>query len=643
MNLMPQSDTKTALYAVDCTHSPAAITHPVAVSAVTLTGDFWGPRMRRNIETTLPTQYDLLESTGRLNNFRRVTGQCAAPYAGVFFNDSDVYKWIEAASWAQVEGPIPALQTRVDAAISLIEAAQDNDGYINTYFSLERKGERWSDLRNLHEMYCGGHLIQAAVAHHRVTKSPRLLKVAQGFADLLCQLFGPEEQGKRVAVDGHEEIEMALIELYRETSEQKYLEQARFFIEARGHGLLGGDFSVARWGAEYFQDHAPVRETHQLCGHAVRALYLACGVTDLVLENADQPLLDVLEKQWTHLTTRRMYISGGVGSRHDGESIGKDFELPNARAYTETCAAIGSVMWNHRLLAATGRARYADLIEWTLYNGLLPGWALDGQHYFYVNPLEDDGTHHRQTWYDVACCPPNVARTLAELPGYVYSTRDDQIWVNLFVASDAQIKLGERTIRLTQRTRYPWDGAVEIRVGDSAAFTLQVRIPTWCQGAQIFINGKPCVQAVTPGEYAAIARDWQADDVVTLTLPMPVQRWQSHPSVHENAGRIALSRGPLLYCLESSDQPGGDIDTLSLADDTPLEPVFEAQTLGGIVVLCGQAKQTNAPESWGENLYQPLPAPSTPTVTSVPLRAIPYFAWQNRGVSKMAVWLAHEH
>ena len=626
-------------FVVDFSRSASAVLRPVPVAAVTLAGSFWGPRLQRNVDVTLPTQYALLESTGRLNNFRRVTGHFDGPYAGIFFNDSDVYKWIEAASWAQAAGPIAALQENIDAAINLIEAAQGEDGYINTYFSLERRHERWSNLRDLHEMYCGGHLIQAAVAHHRVTGSTRLLTVARRFADLLCEVFGPAEQGKREMVDGHEEIEMALIELGRETGEPRYLKQAEFFINARGHGLLHS----GRMGLDYFQDDKPIRAMTCLCGHAVRALYMACGVTDLVLEQDDPALLAKLESLWTQLTRRRMYISGGMGSRYEGEALGKDFELPNARAYTETCAAIGSMMWNHRLLAATGHARYADLLEWTLYNGMLPGWGLDGQHYFYVNPLEDDGTHHRQPWYDVACCPPNVARTLAELPGYVYGTSADAIWIHLFIEGTARIALGDRTVQLAQHTRYPWDGSVAIAVGTAGRLTLHVRVPGWCDtGAGVVVNGKAVQQPVKAGSYVAINRDWQVGDVVQLTLPMPVQPWQSHPLVHENAGRIALTRGPVLYCVEAVDHPGTGIDALHIDTQMPFDSTFEPNTLGGVVTLRGTAHVTQRDACWDAALYQRLEQGAPPASSlgnTVGIVAIPYFTWQNRGASPMAVWL----
>ena len=627
-------------FAVDFSHSRHVALKPAPVGAVRLGGDFWGPRLQRIAEVTLPSQFALLESTGRLDNFRRVFGARDAsvvPYTGLFFNDSDLYKWLEAASWAQINGRIAALDALVEQGIDLIEKAQGDDGYINTYFSCERAQERWSNLRDLHELYCGGHLIQAAVAHHRATGSTRLLDIARRFADLVCATFGPADQGKKAEIDGHEEIEMALIELARETGDNRYLEQARFFIEARGHNTLTG----GRWGPDYFQDDQPFREMKTLHGHAVRALYMACGITDLAVEDGDASLLALLETQWQHLVSRQMYITGGFGSRHDGEALGKDFELPNARAYTETCAAIGSMMWGHRLLAATGKACYADLIEWTLFNGMLPGWGLDGQKYFYVNPLEDDGTHHRQPWYECSCCPPNVARTLAELSGYVFSTREDEIWINLYLDCDADIPLGDHSVRLTQRTRYPWDGRIELSVGSSGSFALALRIPAWCEASAVVltINGEPVAVEVTAGEYAKIDRQWSAGDTLMLTLPMAVRLWESHPHLFENAGRVALSRGPILYCVEGLDHHEATLADLRLDIAQPLQAEFQADFLGGVVVLTGKGEASNAAADWAERLYRPLTGIASLPTKETTVRAVPYFAWQNRKPSSMAVWL----
>jgi len=622
---------------VDLTHSPHVRVQPVPVGAVKLQGSFWAPRMDRNLATSLPTQFALLESTGRLDNFRRVIGTCDKPFAGIFFNDSDVYKWLEAAAWSLIQGRNKQLEALMDQAIELVEGAQQPDGYLNTWFALERAHLRWSNLRDEHELYCAGHLFQAAVAHHRAVGDDRLLKVSCRFADHLITVFG-KEPGKLNAVDGHEEIEMALIELARETGERKYLELARFYIEARGHGYLVG----GRWGTEYFQDHVPFRKMKSLGGHAVRAMYMACGVTDLYLETGEEALLSTLEELWTHMTTRRMYISGGLGARHDGESFGADFELPNARAYTETCAAIGSMMWSHRLLAATGKARYADLLEWTLFNGMLPGWSLAGDDYFYVNPLENDGDHHRQKWYEVSCCPPNVARTLGGLPGYVYGTSEgSNLWVHLYLDSEARIALGDREVHLVQRTEYPWDGAVEIEVDAEGEFTLQLRIPGWCSaGATVSVNGQALPEQAVAGSYFPLTRRWRSGDRVQLALPMPVRVWESHPRINENTARLALSRGPVLYCAESVDHPGVDLAALALGTDARILHSFEAKLLGGVVALHGTAHEEQRDKDWHDGpLYRPAQPQGKPLTRSTPLIAVPYFAWQNRGPSQMRVWL----
>ena len=640
---------------VDAASTRYAQIKPVPVTAVDLRGEFWERRFATNRERTLPSQWDLLESTGRLDNFRRVFGEHDGPHAGLFFNDSDLYKWLEAASWVVARGPDALLEKRIDEGITLIERAQGEDGYIDSYFSVEREGERWTNLRDLHEMYCAGHLIQAAVAHHRATGQGRLLNVAVRVADLLCERFGPKSEGKVEDIDGHEEVEMALIELARETGHERYLALARFFIKARGHGLLTG----GRFGDAYFQDDVPFENMEALAGHAVRALYMACGVTDLYLETGEAGLLPRLETLWSRLTARRMYITGGVGSRHDGEAIGADYELPNAQAYTETCAAIGSMMWCHRMLAATGNARYADLFEWTLYNGMLPGWSLDGQAYYYVNPLEDDGGHRRQPWYYCSCCPPNVARTVASLPGYVYGTDADSIYVQLYMESDARIDFNGHTVKLRQRTRYPWDGAIEIGVDAQAEFTLKLRVPGWCDAdggwiaaqrrsgvsapangaVTVTVNGEALDTTPDANGYIAIRRAWRHGDSVRLDLPMTARVWQSHPKVAENRGRIALSRGPVLYCVEHADMPGGDLDELYV-DPARIETEWREEHLGGVVVLKGTARKHEIASDWSASLYRPLQQAARAAQDSeTTLVAIPYFAWHNRESGPMKVWL----
>ena len=626
---------RTSLAVVDTSLSPRTKLRPVPLDAVQLTDQFWVPRRRINRETTLPSQFQHLETTGRLDNFRRASGKMDISFQGIYFNDSDVYKWLEGAAWTLATEDGPDIARMVDVVIQEIADAQQPDGYLNTYFMFEHEAERWSNLRDLHEMYCAGHLIQAAVAHHRATGEDRLLNVARRLADHICSVFGPEA-GKRPGTDGHEEIEMALVELYRDTGDQRYLRQAEYFVNARGQGLAGGD--------EYHQDHAPFREQREIVGHAVRAVYLNAGAADLYAEAGDESLREALDALWENMTQKRMYVSGGIGSRYEGEAFGKDYELPNARAYTETCAAIGSVMWNWRMLQLGGEARYADLIEHTLYNAVLPGLSLDGQSYFYQNPLEDDGTHRRQPWFGCACCPPNVTRTLAALPGYFYGVSDDSVWIHLYAEGSAQLSLPDgRTIELRQSTQYPWDGTVEIEVRGEGEFALQLRIPGWCASdATLDINGSQTDTPLVPGKYVEVRRDWTTGDVVRLTLPMPIRRIVCHPSVAENAGRIALMRGPLLYGVEAVDNPGVDPRNIVLSKSEDLTQEFRPDLLGGVVLLSGEAHVVHPDDSWTGVLYQ------TADMTAgqhrgepATITAIPYYAWANREPGPMCVWLRH--
>ncbi|CAA9518505.1 MAG: GH127 / GH146, partial [uncultured Thermomicrobiales bacterium] len=452
-------------YVVDTSGSPHARLRPVPVSAVRLTGAFWATRRQRNRAVTLPAQHRLLEETGRLDNFRRASGERPdLPFQGTYFNDSDVYKWLEAAAWTLADGPDPVLQPLVDGTIALVAAAQRPDGYLNTYFARDRAGERWTDL-DLHELYCAGHLFQAAVAHHRVTGSTALLDVAIRFADHIGETFGPAAEGKRESSDGHQEIELALVELFRTVGERRYLNLARFFVDVRGHGKLGRPYG--RWGPEYHQDHVPIAEMETLVGHAVRALYLAGGAADLALETGDPALRAAGDRLWRDTVARKTYLTGGLGSRWEGEAFGEAYELPNERAYAETCAAIASVMWNWRLLLTTAEARFADALETSLHNAVLAGISLDGETYFYQNPLADAGRHRRRPWFGTACCPPNVARLLASLPGYAYAVSDDAVWVNLYAEGDAGVALPDgRAIRLRQQTDYPWDGRIAITLDE---------------------------------------------------------------------------------------------------------------------------------------------------------------------------------
>lgn len=626
---------RTGLAIVDTSRSPYARLRPLSMDAVTLADAFWEPRRRTNRQDTLPAQHAQLEHTGRLDNFRRAAGKQDGPFEGIYFNDTDVYKWLEAASWSLAANPDPALDQLVDATIEEVAAAQQPDGYLDTYYILGMGTGRWTELVRTHELYCAGHLFQAAVAHHRATGKTSLLDVARRFADHIYEVLGPAEEGKQPGTDGHEEVEMALVELARETGDRRYLAQAQYFLDARGHGLAGGD--------EYHQDHKPFRELDAMVGHAVRAVYLNAGAADIYVETGERSLLDTLERLWQNMTTKKMYVSAGLGARYEGEAFGKDYELPNARAYAETCAAIGSVMWNWRMLLATGEAQYADLMEHTLYNGVISGLSLDGKAYFYQNPLADDGTHRRQTWFHCACCPPNIARLLSSLPGYFYSTSDDDIWVHLYAEGTAEVALSSgRTVQLEQHTRYPWDGEVAVVIRGEGPFGLRLRIPTWCEeGASLEINGERQAVALAPGTYAEIRRGWEPGDVVRLNLPMPVRRVESHPYVAENAGRIALMRGPILYCLEQADT--GDVDPrhIVLLASAEIDADFSPELLGGVVALAAKARVETPDASWTDALYRP--ASSGPEARPVPgmveVRAIPYYAWANREPGPMRVWV----
>lgn len=621
---------------VDTTKSARARLHPVPLNAITMADTFWAPRRRINRETTIPSQYRHCEETGRIDNFRRASKKKDIPFEGIYFNDSDVYKWLEAAAWTLATDADPALTEMVDTVITEIEDAQQPDGYINTYFMFDKAGERWSNMRDMHELYLAGHLIQASVAHYRATGSDRLLAIATRFADYICSVFGPAKDGKLASTDGHEEIELALVELARATGNQAYLHQAQFFIDIRGHGALGAGSRSA-----YYQDHQPFRELDAMVGHAVRAVYHTTGATDLYLETGEGALLTALERLWQHMTTRVMYVSGGLGSRYEGEAFGADYELPNSRAYTETCAAIGSVMWNWRMLALDGDAHYADLMEHTLYNAVLPGLSLDGQAYFYQNPLADEGQHRRQPWFGCACCPPNVARLLASLPSYIYSTSEEGVWVHLYAAGEAEIALTtRRKVRLTQATNYPWDDTIDITVDGQGSFSLFLRIPAWCDGgATLSINGQLHDADLVSGSYTAVTREWKAGDVVQLRLPMPVERIVSHPYATDNNGRVALMRGPVLYCVEQADNPGVDLHQLQLPVDTLLTAEYQPSLLGGVVTLHGKAVIEPLDAAWEGKLYRAAPVHTEAQPHEVELTAIPYYAWANREPGAMRVWL----
>jgi uncharacterized protein len=620
-------------HVVDTSRSPHVRLRSVPLEHVTLRDAFWAPRRRVNGERTLPSQYRHLEETGTIDNMRRAAGKRDGDHAGMYFSDSDIYKWLEAVSWHLAGRPDPELRRMADAVIAEVADAQRDDGYLNAYFSRERADERWTDF-DLHEMYCAGHLFQAAVAHLRATGETALLDVATRFADHICDTFGPAP-GQRVAVDGHEEVELGLVELYRVTGNRRYLDQAAFFVEARGRGLLGRPYD--RFDPEYAQDHRPFRDLDAVVGHAVRALYYNAGVADLCAETDEPAYRAALERLWDNMTTGRMYVTGGVGSRYEGEAFGEDYELPSGRAYTETCAAIASVMWNWRMLAFGGDARYADLMEWTLYNAVLPGLSLHGDEYFYQNPLQDDGRHRRQPWFGCACCPPNVARLLASLPGYLYTVSDDALWVHLYASGELDTVLpnGER-VHLTQETEYPWDGTITFRVGSAGRYALMLRVPAWCgASASMTVGGDAVPGPFAPGSYVRVERSWTDGDTVRLHLPMPVRYLEAHRHVVEATGRVALARGPVLYCLEAADHPGLELRDVILPADPTVVRTEPSTALGGVPLL--RATAGRQPPDSGP-LYRTRALDGN-GVEEVDVTAIPYFAWANREPGRMEVWV----
>ncbi len=624
--------TARAAVIVDTRRSPFCRLRPLSLNAVTIDDTFWAPRRRVNHAVTLPEQYEQLEQTGRLHNLRRAAGQEQGAFEGRFFNDSDVYKWLEAAAWVLAAERDERLQAQVDHLIALIAAAQDSDGYLDTYFTFARIPERWTDLAVMHELYCAGHLIQAAVAHHRALGRRDLLDVALRLANHIVATFNP--MGRQGA-DGHPEIEMALIELARDTGDERYLHQAQFFVDQRGQ------HPPTISGKEYHQDHTPVRAQHEVVGHAVRALYLYAGMTDLYAETGEQALWEALAALWRNLQERKIYITGGAGARHEGEAFGDDYELPNRRAYAETCAAIAHVMWAWRMLLVTGEACYGDALETALYNGVLSGVSIDGEAYFYENPLADRGGHQRQPWFGTACCPPNVARLLASLPGYVYTTSDTGLWVHLYATGVAMATLTDvGVVTLRQQTNYPWDSEITLIIDppEAALFSLFLRVPEWAEGASATVNDEVIGAPVRPGHYMEIRRQWAQRDVVRLVLPLAVRLLSSHPYVINNRDRVALRRGPLVYCVEAADHPDVDPWDLVLSTDAVWCVAREPDLLGGITVLRTEDACTRGDGGWEGQLYRPFDTASAAT-TRVPLTAIPYYAWANREAGPMQVWL----
>lgn len=637
----------------------------VPLKQVTIEDNFWSKRIELIREVVIPYQQKILhdqipgiEPSHAIENFRIAAGESDGEFYGMVFQDSDVAKWLEAVAYALSTKPDPELEQAADDVIDIIAKAQQPDGYLNTYFTVAKPDQRWTNLAEDHELYCAGHMIEAAVAYYQATGKRKLLDVMCRYADYIDTVFGTEP-GKKRGYPGHEEIELALIKLYRVTGEQKYLKLAKYFVDERGQepNYFEQEYEQNKdkthfkhptdWDHSYNQSHQPVREQTTAEGHAVRAVYLYSAMADLALETGDDTLKAACETLWDNVVHKQMYVTAGIGSQAFQEGFSTDYDLPNDRAYTETCASIGLAFWAQRMLKLDPNRSYADILERALYNGILSGMSLDGKKFFYVNPLEvwpeacdvrHDKRHvktARQDWFACACCPPNLARIIASLGEYIYTHNDQEVYVHLYMSGKAVVDVGQANLELTQTTNYPWDGEVNLSLSlkENQKITLALRMPAWCESPELTVNGaKVDLKSITENGYAKLTRVWSDGDRIQLQLPLTVKRIYPNPKVRMNAGKVALQRGPLVYCLEEVDN-GPVLTDITLPKDEPLNAVFEPQLLGGVTAVTGDGYRSDIQE-WQE-LYRTTDVGKQP----VRIKAVPYFTWNNRGVGEMLVWI----
>lgn len=579
----------------------------VNFSHVKINDSFWSPRLQKLATATLPVCINQIEVvTGRMQNFKNAATH-SGKHSGVFFDDSDVYKAMEGMAYSLINNPNAEIEAKLDEWVDNVAAAQESDGYINTYFSLTGLDGRWIDM-NMHEMYCAGHLLEAGIAYYQATGKTKLLDVGKRMVEHMMTVFG---EGKRHWVAGHEEIELALVKLYDVTKEKKYLDFAYWLLEERGHGY-GTNGKNDDWNKTYFQDEVPVKDLRSIGGHAVRAMYLFCGMADVAAHKSGTGYLPALNELWTDVTERNMYITGGIGSSSTNEGFTQDYDLPNATAYCETCASVGMVLWNHRMNEFYGDSKYVDVMERSLYNGLLAGINLAGDRFFYVNPLASDGGHHRQAWYGTACCPSNLSRFLPSLGSYIYGTSDDALWVNLFIGNEATVNIGGRDVKLSMETGYPWNGSVKLTLENDMDKDVRIRIPGWCKSFALKVNGADANYKIDRG-YAVVSKDWKASDCIELSLGMDVEVVEADHRVAANVGLRAVQRGPLVYCAEAVDNVD-NYDNIQVSDKTKFQPLFDASLLGGVEKIVGEEAGAS-------------------------FTLIPYYAWDNRQAGKMKVWL----
>ncbi|HEX7713305.1 MAG TPA: beta-L-arabinofuranosidase domain-containing protein [Bacillota bacterium] len=637
----------------------------ISLAEIKITAGFWSGRVELIAKEVIPYQWEALNDTipgaepsHALENFRIAAGERTGEFHGMIFQDSDVAKWIEAASYSLATHPDADLGRKIDTVIGWMEKAQQPDGYLNTYFTVAKPEGRWKDFRSAHELYCAGHLMEAAVAYYEATGKRKLLDIMCRYADYIDSVIGPEPHKMRVYC-GHPEIELALIKLYRATGVRRYLELSRYFIDERGKQPSfftkepGFSKSDPWFNLDYHQAHAPVRQQVTAEGHAVRAMYLYSAMADLALENSDETLVAGLKKLWENVTGRRMYITGGLGSQGYGERFTFDYDLPNDTAYAETCATIGLIFWAQRMFRLDPDRKYTDVMERALYNGALSGISLDGMSYFYVNPLEvfpeaaarrHDLEHvkpERRQWFGCACCPPNIARLIGSLGQYIYSREDERLYVHLYIGNEARFSMHGTPVSLKLQTDYPWDGRIILQVHPEqpVSFALGLRIPGWCRKFSLAINGAAVARPVLNGGYLFLEREWSAGDQVELVLDMPVELMQANPLVREDAGRVAIERGPLVYCLEETDN-GANLPDISMSREAEFEVEYAPDLLGGITVIKGKAGRAVG-DGWDNALYQPVNTHARlhDRFRPVTVTAIPYAFWGNRIPGEMLVWI----
>jgi len=621
------------------------VVSPVPFTQVNIEDNFWLPRIETNRTITIPYSFKMCENTGRMDNFAIAAGLKEGSYCTVFpFDDTDVYKIIEGASYSLQTHPDPELEKYLDSLIQLISEAQEEDGYLMTWRTIDPDKpptdwsggrERWSNLDDGHELYNAGHMYEAAVAHYQATGKTSFMDIAIKNANLVYEVFGP---GKQEGVPGHEEVEIGLVKLYRATGDERYLNLAHLFIERRGRIERQKEGSLWETG-EYWQNHMPVVQQEEAIGHAVRAGYLYSGMADIAAMKQEENYLQALFKIWENVVSKKMYLTGGVGSSSRGEAFGDNYELPNSTAYAETCAAIANIFWNHRMFLLTGHSKYLDVLERTLYNGALSGISLEGNSFFYPNVLESAG-RKRNAWFSCSCCPSNITRFIPSVPGYIYAKRQDTLFINLFIGSRTDIPLKGQNVTVIQKTNYPWDGKVSIQIstGKKIPFVVKIRIPGWAKNIPVpsdlytyiqqdesnislKINGTEEQPVVSDG-FLVLHREWQKEDIIELNIPMSVQTIRAHSNVKADSGRVALERGPIVYCAEGIDNNGEVLD-LHLSTSTKWQAEYNDSLLHGVTVLKGQA-------------YRFLNDDKIPI--EVEFKAIPYYAWAHREEGEMAVW-----